>query len=111
TNIEDTLHLFLCSSNTTNILQSLENTIYDTLLSFQITNLASKTLRNILLKFTLYSPNPQYKYILHAITGTYSLTIYNNIKTLINKQTDSFLPLLSNNLLNWFYQDLWSIRN
>ena len=111
TNTEDVLHLFLCSSNTTNISQSLENIIHNTLLSFQITNITSTTLLNILLKFTLYSSNPQYKYILHAITGTYSLSIYDNIKTLINKQTDSFLLHLSNNLLTWFHQDLWSIRN
>src|SRR6185295_18967829 len=68
-------------------------------------------LLNILLNFTLNTPNPQLKYILYTITGTFTSITYENIKSLINKQTDIFLLQLSNDLLNWFYQDLWSIRN
>jgi hypothetical protein len=111
TNTEDTLHLFLWSSNTTNILQSIKNIIQDTLILLKITNITSTTLLNILLNFTLNIPNPQFKYILYIITGTFSSTICENIKTLINKQTDALLLQLSNDLLNWFYQDLWSTHN
>ena len=111
TNIEDTLHLFSCPSNTTNILQSLKNTIQDTLISLKITNITSTTLLNILLNFTLNTSNPQLKYILYTITGTFTSITYENIKSLINKQTDILLLQLSNDLLNWFYQDLWSTRN
>ena len=94
-----------------NILQSLKNTIQDTLILLKITNITSTTLLNILLNFTLNTSNPQLKYILYTITGTFTSIIYENIKSLINKQTDILLLQLSNDLLNWFYQDLWSIRN
>ena len=100
TNTEDTLHLFLCPSNTTNILQSIKNTIQDTLILLKITNITSTTLLNILLNFTLNTPNPQFKLILYIITGTFSSTIYKNIKILINKQTDAHLRQLLNDLLN-----------
>ena len=108
---EDSLHLFLCSKNETDILQLLNNLIHETLFSLQISNILPITLLNILLQFTLNSPNPQYKHILHAITGTYTITTYNNIKEIANKQTNSLLLNLSNNLLNMYFHKLWFTRN
>jgi hypothetical protein len=109
--IENTLHLILCSNNNINIQQSLINIIHQTLLSINISNISSTNLLNILLNFTLYSPNPQYHFIINSIVGTFTTITYNHIKILTQKQTNTFLTNLSNNLLNWYYEDLWFPRN
>src|SRR6185295_11481169 len=91
--------------------QLLNNLIHETLFSLQISNILPMILLNILLQFTLNSPTLQYKHILHAITGTYTITTYNNIKEIANKQTNSLLLNLSNNLLNMYFYKLWFIYN
>ena len=105
-NIENILHLILCSNNNINIKQSLINIIQQTLISFNIPNISATNLLNTLLNFTLNSSNPSYSLIIYAIIGIFTITTYNNIKILTQKQTNFFFIRLSNNLLNWYYQDL-----
>ena len=106
--IEDTTHILLCTKNNPNIQQSLTYIIHNTLISLKIPTITAHTLLNILLNFILNSPNPQYHYILYTITGTFSTTIYTNIKNIVQKQTNYLLTNISNNLLNWLYNDIWS---
>jgi len=105
---EDIAHILLCTKNTPNIQQSLIDIINNTLTSLKISTITAQTLLNILLHFTLNTSNSQYHYILLSITGTFPLTIYTNIKNILQKQTDSLLTNLSNNLLKWLYIDIWS---
>ena len=108
-NTENTIHILLCKKNNPNIYQSLINIINNSLTSLKITTITASTLLNILLHSTPNSPNSQYDYILFAISGTFTLTTITNIKALVQKQTEPLLINLSNNLLNWFYQDIWSL--
>jgi hypothetical protein len=105
-NIENSLHLLICPKNNINLHQVLTDIIQTTLMSLQITNNSSQTFLNILLNFTANLSNPQYNFILYAITGIFSTTIYKATKILLKKQTNSFFNSLANNLLSWFYQDL-----
>ena len=82
---EDTTHILLCTKNNLNIQQSLTYIIYNTLISLKISIITAHILLNILLNFTLNSSNPQYHYILYAITGTFSTTTYTNIKNIVQK--------------------------
>ena len=108
---EDTIHLILCSNNNTNIKQSLINITQQTITFLKISNTSALTLLNIILNSTLNSPNLQYQPIIYSIIGIFSTPIYNNIKALLHKQTDFFFINFSNNLLKWYYQDLWFERN
>src|SRR5205814_1829125 len=100
------LHLILCSNNNINIKQSLINIIQQTLILLNIPNISATNLLNTLLNFTLNSSNPSYSLIIYAIIGIFTITTYNNIKILTQKQTNFFFIRLSNNLLNWYYRDL-----
>ena len=82
-NTENTIHILLCKKNNSNIYQSLINIINNLLTSLKITTITAPTLLNILLYFTLNSPNPQYDHILFAITRTFTLITITNIKTLV----------------------------
>ena len=97
--IEDTLHILLCSKNTETIQQSLINITNNTLHQLQL-NIPSTILLNSLLLITTNSPNIQPDLLLPTILGIFSKSIYQNIKTLLNKQTELFLINFSNNLLN-----------
>ena len=108
---EDSLHILLCSKNTESIQQSLINITTDTFQQLQITSIQPITLLNTLLLPTNNSPNTQYNSLIPTILGIYSKTIYQNTKTLIKKQTEPILINLSNNLLYWFYYDIWSKHN
>ena len=57
---EETLYILLCSNNNNNIQQSITNIITNTLVSLKITTILPTTILNILLYFTLNSPNPQF---------------------------------------------------
>ena len=109
--IEDSLHILLCSKNTENIQQSLINITTNTLQQLQITSIQPITLLNTLLLSTNNSSNIQYNSLIPTILGIYSKTIYQNAKTLIKKQTEPILISLSNNLLYWFYHEIWFKRN
>ena len=89
-NIEDTLHLILCSKNNINIQQSLIDIIQQTLISLNIFNISATNLLNTLINFILNSSNSLYSLIIYAITRTFTTTTYNNIKLLIQKQTNFF---------------------
>ena len=108
---EDTLHLLLCSNNNNNIQQSVINIITDTLASLKITTISPLTILNTLLHFTLHTRTPQYNLLLYYIIGIYSSNVFENIKSLTTKQTKLFLTTLSNNLLDWFQNIIWSSRN
>ena len=108
--IEDTLHILLCSKNMETIQQSLINITNNTLHQLQL-NIPSTILLNSLLLITTNSPNIQPDLLLPTILGIFSKSIYQNIKTLLNKQTELFLINFSNNLLNWFYQEIWFKQN
>ena len=77
----------------------------------QITSILPTTLLNLLLIPTTTSSNIQYNSLLPSILGIYSKIIYQNIKVLTKKQTELLLTNLSNNLLNWFYHEIWFQQN
>ena len=99
-NTKNTIHILLCKKNNSNIYQSLINIINNSLTSLKIITITASTFLNILLYSTPNSPNPQYDYILFAISGIFILTTITNIKALVQKQTELLLINLSNNLLN-----------
>ena len=109
--IEDSLHLLLCSKNTGNIQQSLINITTNTLQQLHITSIQPTLLLNTLSLPTTNSLNTQYNSLIPIILGIYPRTIYQNIKTLLKKQTEPTLINLSNNLLHWFYHEIWFKRN
>ena len=109
--IEDSLHLLLCSKNTGNIQQSLINITTNTLQQLHITFIQPTLLLNTLSLPTTNSLNTQYNSLIPIILGIYPRTIYQNIKTLLKKQTEPTLINLSNNLLHWFYHEIWFKRN
>jgi hypothetical protein len=110
-NVEDTLHILICTKNTINIQQALLNIINNTLTTLNISSISSTILLNILLHFTLNTTNLQYHHILNLLVGTISSTTFNNIKILTKKQTIPLLINLSNNLLSWFFNEIWFSRN
>jgi len=110
-NVEDTLYILICTKNTINIQQALLNIINNTLTTLNISSISSTILLNILLHFTLNTTNLQYHHILNLLVGTISSTTFNNIKILTKKQTIPLLINLSNNLLSWFFNEIWFSRN
>src|SRR5260363_370017 len=108
---EDTIHILFCLNNNNNIQQSITNIITNTLTFLKITTLSPTTILNILLHSTLNSPNPQFNSFLYYIIGIFLSNIFENIKLLTAKQTKLFLTTLSNNLLEWFQNTIWSSRN
>ena len=109
--IEDSLHILLCSKNSINIQQSLINIATNTLQQLQLTSIQPITLLNILSLSTNNSSNIQYNSLIPTILGIYPKTIYQNTKTLLKKQTEYTLFNFSNNLLHWFYHEIWFQRN
>ena len=105
---EDTLHLLLCSNNNNNIQQSVISIITDTLTSLKITTISPVTILNTLLHFILNTHTLQYSFLLYYIIGIYSFNVFENIKLHTTKQAKLFLISLSNNLLNWFQNTIWS---
>jgi hypothetical protein len=109
--IEDSLHILLCSKNTENIQQSLINITTNTLQQLQITSIQPTTLLNTLQLSANNLSNMQYNSLIPTILGIYPKTIFQNTKTLTKKQTEPILIKFSNNLLHWFYHEIWFQRN
>ena len=108
---EDSLHILLCSKNTEDIQQSLINITTNTLQQLQLTSIQPSLLLDMLSLPTPNSSNIQYNSLIPTILGIYPRLTYQNIKTITKKQTEHMLIKLSNNLLHWFFHEIWFKRN
>jgi hypothetical protein len=109
--IENTNHLLSCSLHLFNPLDIILLNTSNYLTTLKITNISPQLiLETIVYQLDSYQLNPN-QIILLLIQGTIPTTLFNSLKLILNKQTNKFIILLSNSLLEWFNNSIWFTRN
>ena len=108
---ENTLHLLQCNAHKTILLTTLKYYINQTIEFLNITKYSEQTITAIFLAYNNSSQTPIPNLLLYIIQGTIPQQLFILTQHKLNKSTTNFFITLSNNILNWFYSDIWQPRN
>jgi ribonuclease HI len=102
--LENTLHLLSCPSNIYSPTYILTQNINQSINTLKIENIPTQSIYNTL--FPSNQKHLQYNNLLLYIQGIFNQTTFNLLQNYLNKHTQNFCLLLSNNLLHWFQKIL-----
>ena len=104
---KNTLHLLQCNAHKTILLTTLKHYINQTIKFLNITKYSKQTITTIFLAYNNSFQTPIPNLLLYIIQGTIPQQLFILTQYKLNKLTTNFFITLSNNILNWFYSDIW----